>query len=517
MKEDWFEDKMNDRIQNMDHKLDLDLAWDRLESARTKKKKRPLLWIFFGLGCAIMLVATALFFSNGLGVSNKTQSEARTDKESTEETIARTETTIEKELKSNAGASIDSAVSEGITLESNSKSISNAEVVSSSTPVKNEYLKSVDVKTRPSSQNIIDTNSTKEQSSVAINDETTTIQGPLISRNVAVGTEIPIEDDSKETTELNAKETSEVEEANQEEIAESVIPDAPITPIVKPNVGDEEEQPINNQENTIANEEKKSKDEENRMNSTLEANDQILINKKRNWGLVAHYQLSKGNRIANANRHGVEARAVNEEFLESHNVSLQVRRYIDRFFMQAGLQFGQYTSRMREEKTEGTPVLIDGVIVEINRIEGEPEFISGTANGTAFNTLIKTRYLKYRTAGLNLGLGYKIPISDKMQVELSSDLLFDVWQMNQGKILLSEQLEEQDFIELSELSYDRKLIVENISRIGLTRQFTEALNVGVNLSGKFDLSNRLVGEVNEERAVDKFYGAGVGVNLEYRF
>lgn len=63
-----------------------------------------------------------------------------------------------------------------------------------------------------------------------------------------------------------------------------------------------------------------------------------------------------GNRNFNTDLTSVENVFAEEMFLESHNVSLQLRRYLNRFFFLADVLYGQNTSKMTEDGFETNPV-----------------------------------------------------------------------------------------------------------------------------------------------------------------
>ncbi len=75
MKDNWFENKMNERFDEFDSDLDLHAAWEELEQLRQpkKKKRRGLVFWWFGTGTAVVLLSLGFLLNSYLTseISNK--------------------------------------------------------------------------------------------------------------------------------------------------------------------------------------------------------------------------------------------------------------------------------------------------------------------------------------------------------------------------------------------------------------------------------------------------------------
>ena len=77
MKDNWFEDKMNERFEDFDSELDLHSAWADLEERRNpkKQKKRSGIFWWFGAGIAVVLLGfTLILNSNNRSKSHESNS-----------------------------------------------------------------------------------------------------------------------------------------------------------------------------------------------------------------------------------------------------------------------------------------------------------------------------------------------------------------------------------------------------------------------------------------------------------
>jgi hypothetical protein len=77
MKDNWFEDKMNERFKNFDSELDLHATWADLEERRQPKKQKRRTGIFWwlGAGLAVLFIGISLVFSS-LRKTNFVENEA---------------------------------------------------------------------------------------------------------------------------------------------------------------------------------------------------------------------------------------------------------------------------------------------------------------------------------------------------------------------------------------------------------------------------------------------------------
>jgi len=66
MKDNWFEDKMSERFEDFNSSLDLQSAWEELESLRepTKRKRRGGIYWWFGAGLILMFSAITFVFNS---------------------------------------------------------------------------------------------------------------------------------------------------------------------------------------------------------------------------------------------------------------------------------------------------------------------------------------------------------------------------------------------------------------------------------------------------------------------
>ena len=535
MKENWFENKMNQKVQNMDHELNLDLAWDRLESARNKRKKRPIIWWFSGLG--LILLAAILYWFASANVNGGFDQVGE---------------------KVTSGATSKHEVID----ESNDSSITESEVILNGAGTTNNELTSINENIKESENTGIESQTIQEyKKATSANAKSKTTNQAQVNNDSNVGlnngglldqanqsTQSIKKNETKSTDPIGVikKITEKVEEKVKEKIEEKtdVKEELPIAesdnnqPEQKNIVAttkEEESKADANQAaldtSIAANEDEKSKDDTSKddlvetpkVTETPKTPEtpavppapSIEVNKAGSWVLAANYQIAKGNKL----RTSMDVSDFNfGEFIEAHHTSLMLRRESKRIFVQAGLQYGQYTSRMIREGAFTEAVVLENEVKEIDRTGEEPIFILGEIDGTQIGTIERTRFLKYRTLGFALGGGLVMPISKKYSAYVNSDLLIDMRVRNSGNAFVDTDPFNEETMDISLSEGFAPFILESVTRVGVTRKMTENLSFGIDLVGRVDLTNRLpLGDDGFGALSSHLYGLGAGVHLNYEF
>lgn len=399
MKQEWFDKKIANEMQDFDSQMDFESAWKSIEAKRNKNKKRA---IYFWLTCLGALAISGLAISFFIINNNK-------------KTISSKQSSIAQEIN------------EPI-LENNNKNIFDEGLVvnSENTPLfnkpeeKENTLTAVDDKFAKSSN----------ENNLKINSISSTIKNKLIINNNSS----PI--DLKESAELITN-IPPIASTNKNSTLRA-FPDAISTPNIYV-------QYLGNK----------------RIINTNEGEDINIHSRNKptiHWGVDLTYgkyfrQLSA---TENPYTDWVNARQQLETPLDVFYTGIYIKKYFsERFFLQPGLSLLQHTARFEEFSQRIYSELVNDQLLEIVRYaDGTENLIYGEQAANFTETQLVTSYQKSRSSLLQILAGLDFPINKKMGVNLSAGASISLFTSISG-MTIRKELQSGKYENLSNFGYKK--------------------------------------------------------------
>lgn len=222
------------------------------------------------------------------------------------------------------------------------------------------------------------------------------------------------------------------------------------------------------------------------------------------------YQYSKvGRKIKGENIDYLNRRKVNEDFLEANHLALSVRRQLnDQFYLQSGIHFSRYRTKLIDQYQTFEQKVYDNQIVEIIQNGLQEESIFGSVEGTQTQIYTNTRFQQYLEFSLPVQLGWQIPFNQNLSLDLMTGARFSIWNKSTGNTFESAA-SIGTYQSIRELGYKKAGVITGISSLLLSQQIGNDTKVSAGIQAHYDLTNRL----SDKSESDKFYGYGLQIGF----
>jgi len=481
MKNDWLKNNLQDRLADKPSDFDMDSMWNEIQAKRAPKKDRRIIWIPTILLTAI--IGSVLLYQNlrnTNSVSTNEQTAANINTDSALESLKTQQTQQTKVIEAET-AQESSATNSDIIKSSVNKPKQSINNRSTNTSIVNELTNNIlPIKTASNA------NSNNHRPEISTQQNLNSyITSPAVSNKTSIMTS-PI---SNSIVKLSEPES--IHTHNTESIG---IIECSLIPILS---------------HVQLSDYPRYDDLNKRMAAFLPSKSTAPSASKINRlpiRLGFEFTFGESQRTLTSENPDLEnwltVRNVNEEMLDQLSGAFTMRIPLHRgFYLQTGLEYQQYTSKLSTEVYDFSTELIKDTISILVNPQGM--VISAMEGDVIRQNSIMTRYTrfqKYRSVGIPLLAGKNFKLSDKGQLSLNAGVLVSLSSFNTGEIQ-KNALSPDDFGEMETLGYDVNLQWQS----SVSAEYHYSISKSTALYGGVMLRNDLTNRANQASDIsDKF-------------
>jgi len=183
------------------------------------------------------------------------------------------------------------------------------------------------------------------------------------------------------------------------------------------------------------------------------------------------------------------------------------------FFIKSGLAYQQYTSQYQFNLTRMESIVSNEVVQIIKRDDGTEEYINEDIVLSQSNQYRVKHYVKYRSARLPLLLGYHFRMATHWSISLAAGPSIGFALYDDSKLLANDPM-YVDFDSFDSAGYTTQFNLEGHVETLLCRHISSSLSLNLGVAYNFDLFNRM----NEaSKSTHKLSAANLVVELQKSF
>lgn len=491
MEKDWLEQELANSLNAYESSLDLDAAWQRLEDARHPKKRRFLIWWFWGLNMAFLLLLgglTCLYFRQlsvpDLGhftIASKSKSIIHNNQTSTKTILENLDNnntlnsnkakTVAPFNKKNQSKRYENTSIATEIIKNNSYTNSN---LKSSSPTKTQsksyenhfllksYFKNISIPTKrllPSLSGIV------LSPSISFNSEP--LLTPYIPFSITLNSRKNLIDNVLESH-------STIYPISSFVIYDPInfLPTLEILPLLLPVA----EPPVFNPQQLIP-----------QHISTWSIGLQIAYGK----------HLSKLQTKLPELEDYIENRVQQEVPLDATSITFQIRKKLNKkCFVESGLNFDLAVTRFSDFHQETYTETLEEQIIEINEyLDGTTETITGEQTILVHKTIDKVAYQRLQQIRIPLLFGIEVPVFSRYAIIPSIGISFSPFIKQKGGVLAIDNT-VSPYSDLHNLGYRKHGTWQSILRIEMSYQLQQNLQLNFGMQNVLQLNSGTISSTN---------------------